>query len=106
MTSTASSASIALLVPPPRAPSVRRASAGLTAPRACADPLSGVLAGLRRERADLSVGQAEWRPVAGMVEPHLLELVEIPRRLDRLDCRCLHRHDSLGAEWSATSTGS
>ena len=42
-----------------------------------ADPLAGLLAGLRRQRADLAVGQRERRPVAGVVEPDLLERGEV-----------------------------
>ena len=48
------------------------------APR-LADPLAGLLARLRRQRADLAVGQRQRRPVAGVLEPDLLELVEVGR---------------------------
>ena len=33
-----------------------------------ADALAGVLAGLRRQRADLAVGQRQRRPVAGVLD--------------------------------------
>ena len=42
-----------------------------------ADALAGVLAGLRRQRADLAVGQRQRRPVAGVVDAHLLELGQV-----------------------------
>ena len=43
-----------------------------------ADALAGILAGLRRQRADLAVGQRQRRPVAGVVDAHLLELGQVP----------------------------
>ena len=48
-----------------------------------ADPLAGLLAGLRRQRADLAVGQRQRGAVAGVVDPHLLELGEVGGGRDR-----------------------
>ena len=63
-----------------------------------ADPLPGLLAGLRRQRADLAVGQRERRPVAGVLEPDLLELGEVAGRGDRRERGVAHRLDLLGLE--------
>ena len=41
------------------------------------DPLAGLLAGLRRQRTDLPVGQGQRRAVAGVCQPDLLERVEV-----------------------------
>ena len=46
-------------------------------PAGLADPLAGVLARLRRQGADLAVGQRQRRAVAGVGEPDLLQLVEV-----------------------------
>ena len=43
------------------------------------DPLAGLGPRLRREGTDLAVGERERRPVAGVGEPHLLQLVEVVR---------------------------
>ena len=67
-------------------------AAGLT------DALPGVLAGLGRQRADLPVGQGQRRAVAGVVEPDLLERVEVGGSGDRGEGRVPHRHDLLGLE--------
>ena len=47
-----------------------------------ADALAGVLAGLRRQRADLAVGQRQRRPVAGVVDADLLEARQVLRPRD------------------------
>ena len=63
-----------------------------------ADALAGVLAGLRRQGADLAVGEGERRAVAGVVEPDLLEGVEVGGGGDRGQGRLAHRLDLLGLE--------
>ena len=52
----------------------------VTAPPGLADPLAGVGLGGRRQGADLAVGQRERRAVAGVLEPDLLEGVEVGAR--------------------------
>ena len=42
-----------------------------------AHALAGLLAGLRRQRADLAVGERQRRAVAGVVDAHLLELGQV-----------------------------
>jgi hypothetical protein len=62
------------------------------------DALAGLLARLRRQGADLSVGQGERRAVAGVLEANLLELVEVGGRPDRRDGGVAHRLDLGGAQ--------
>ena len=61
-----------------------------------ADPLAGLLAGLRRQRADLPVGQRQRRPVAGVLEPDLLERGQVGGRGDRRQRGVASRLDLLG----------
>ena len=58
-----------------------------------ADALAGLLAGLRREGADLAVGEGEGRTVARVVDPDLLEGVEVGGGGDRGQGRLAHRLD-------------
>ncbi len=44
-----------------------------------ADALAGLLAGLRRQRPDLAIGQRERRAVARVLGPDPLELLEVGR---------------------------
>ena len=50
-----------------------------------ADALAGVLAGLRRQGADLAVGQGQRRAVAGVLEADRLERLEVGGGGDRGD---------------------
>ena len=52
-------------------------------PAGLADALAGLLACLRRQRADLAVGQGQRRAVACVVEPDLLERGQVGRGPDR-----------------------
>ena len=70
----------------------RRAPAS-TAPRACADAHAGVLAGLRRQRADLPVRQRQRRAVAGVLGADPLERVEVGGGGDRGEGGLAHRLD-------------
>ena len=63
-----------------------------------ADALAGLLARLRRQGADLAVGEGEGRTVAGVVEPDLLEGVEVGGGRDRGQRRLTHRLDLVGLE--------
>ena len=63
-----------------------------------AHALAGLLARLRRQRTDLPVRQRERRPVSGVVQPGLLELLEGTGRLDRRQGGVLHRLHLLGLE--------
>ena len=61
-----------------------------------ADPLAGLLAALRRQRADLAVGQGERRAVAGVLDPDLLQGVEVGRLGDRREGGVAGGVDLLG----------
>ena len=63
-----------------------------------ADALAGLLARLRRQGADLAVGEGQRRAVAGVVEAHLLEGVEVGGVRDRGERRVAHRLDLVGLE--------
>ena len=63
-----------------------------------ADALAGLLAGLRRQCADLAVCQRQRRTVAGMVEPSLLELVDRPGSRDRRKSLTAHALDLVGTQ--------
>ena len=58
-----------------------------------ADPLAGLLAGLRRQRADLPVGQRERRPVARVLGPDPLQVLQVGRCSDRGEGRVPGRID-------------
>ena len=62
------------------------------------DALTGLLAGLRGQRADLAVGQRQRRAVAGVVDAHLLEGVQVGRGGDRLEGGVPGRLDLLRLE--------
>ena len=63
-----------------------------------ADPLAGLLAGLRRQRADLPVGQRQRRPVAGVLDPDLLERLEVGGARDRGERGVARGLDLLGLQ--------
>ena len=63
-----------------------------------ADALAGLLAGLRRQRSDLPVGERQRRAVTGVVVAGLLELVQVPGPLDRGERLVAHPLDLLGLE--------
>ncbi len=45
-------------------------------PAGLADALAGLLAGLRRQRTDLPIRQGQGRPITGMGEPDLLQILD------------------------------
>ena len=63
-----------------------------------ADAGAGLLAGLRRQGADLPVGQGDRRPVAGVGQPGLLELGHRGRRRKRRQRLGHHGLDVLGVQ--------
>ena len=63
-----------------------------------ADALAGLLARLRRQGTDLAVGQGERRPIARVVDPHLLERVEVGGRGDRRERGVAGGLDLLGLQ--------
>ena len=63
-----------------------------------ADALAGLLAGLRRQRADLPVRQGQRRPVAGVVEPGLLERVDRVGGRDRSERLVAHPLHLVGTQ--------
>ena len=65
-----------------------------------ADALAGLLARLRRQRADLAVGQRQRRPVAGVVDPDLLERLEVGGGRDRGQRGVARGLDLLGLQGS------
>ena len=76
--------------------SCRAASAWLDGAARLADALAGLLAALRRQRADLAVGQGQRGAVAGVVDPDLLERVEVGGRRDRRQRGVARGLDLLG----------
>ena len=60
-----------------------------------AHALTSILAGLRRQRADLPVRQRQRRPVAGVLRAHLLELLEVGGGGDRGERGIAHREHLL-----------
>ncbi len=70
-----------------------------------AHPASGIGFGLRRQCADLAVGERKWGPVAGVRQPQLLQLVEI--RGPAIAARASSRNRSTSSACNGlTSTGS
>ena len=65
-------------------------------PARLADPLAGLLAALRRQRADLPVGQGQRRAVAGVLDPDPLQLLEVAGGRDRRERGVARGVDLLG----------
>ena len=71
-----------------------------------ADALAGLLARLRRQRADLAVGQGQRRAVPGVLDPHLLERPR-GRRRAAIAASAASRAASTSSGFNGvTSTGS
>ena len=63
-----------------------------------ADALAGLLARLRRQRPDLAVGQRQRRPVAGVLDPDLLQRLEVGGARDRGERGVARGLDLLGLQ--------
>ena len=60
------------------------------------DPLARLGAGLRRQRADLGVGEGERRPIPGVREPRRLELIQAAGGCDGGERRVPHPGHLIG----------
>ena len=97
VTSTVSSASIRCSCSASSS-SCRFAERLLHGPARLADALAGLLAGLRRQRPDLAVGQGQRRPVAGVLDPDLLQRLEVGGARDRGERGVARGLDLLGLQ--------
>ena len=79
---------------------VLAASAWLIAPAGLADSLAGLLACLRRQCADLAVGQRQRRAVTDVIDAHLLERIERLGGGDRGQGLVAHALDLIGVQRS------
>ena len=70
----------------------------LHGPARLADALAGLLARLRRQRPDLAVGQGQRRPVAGVLDPDLLQRLEVGGARDRGERGVARGLDLLGLQ--------